>query len=116
MAEQGIYVTRPNTVEAFRYGPEFYPGLVDELASFIAGRPVTGDLDVMGFVQPAPEPWDPPDPEYSTVQFRAGRDGESGWVSLWLGAWVARNVGDLGDHWPVNHEHFVAKYAAVSDG
>lgn len=104
--------SKPSEVEAIQYGPEFRPGLVDEVASFIAGRTVSGS-EVIEFVQPL-APWDPPDPEYSSIRIMAGKDGAQGWVPVPLGHWVVRSPGDLTDHWPVEDDYFSAKYQPLS--
>ena len=53
--------------------------------------------------------WDEP------LKIKAGKDGESGFVPLPLGHWVARNAGDLSDHWPLNPEQLQRKYEAVAE-
>lgn len=50
-----------------------------------------------------------------SLKIKAGKDGESGFVPLPLGHWVARNAGDLSDHWPLNPEQLQRKYEAVAE-
>jgi len=101
------YVSKPQEVEAFQYGPEFREGLVEELAEFIAGRKMSRDQEVVDFVQPTGD-WDPP--ENPEVKILAGQDGAQGWVPVPLGHWVVRKPGDLTDHWPVDPIYFAGKY------
>lgn len=99
-----LYKSKPSTVEAIQYGPTFRAGLVDEVASFIAGRPIGGS-DAVGYVQPAPS-WN----EDETILIEAGADGAQGWVPVPVGHWIVRAPGDYTDHWPVDPDYFAAKY------
>ena len=103
------YRSKPSEIEAIQYGPEFRPGSVEEVASFIAGRPVDG-AEVIDFVQPT-RLWDPP--EEATILIQAGKDGAQGWVPVPLGHWAVRQSGDLTDHWPVDPAYFAGKYEPV---
>lgn len=40
----------------------------------------------------------------------AGKGGESGWVRLPQGHWVARSIEDPSDVWPLNPKQMAAKY------
>ena len=105
------YRSKPQEIEAIQYGPEFRQGLVGEVASFIAGRPVDG-AEVSDFVQPTGL-WDPP--EEATIVIQAGADGAQGWVPVPLGHWIVRQPGDLTDHWPVSADYFAAKNEPAED-
>jgi hypothetical protein len=100
------YVSRPQTVEAIQYGPEWTPQLVGQVAEFIAGRPLTV-AEAAEYVLPDMES-DPP--EFGTALILAGKDGAQGWVPVPLGHWIVRSAGDFTDHWPVDPDYFAAKY------
>lgn len=105
--------SKPSRIDAIRYGPAFRPGLVKEVAEFIAGVPLE-DREITDWVKPG-GPWDPPndqveDPDYATILIQAGVYGAQGWVKVPLGHWVVRSVGDLTDHWPVDPDYFTRKY------
>ena len=103
-----LYNSKPTQVEAVQYGPEFHAGLVKDVAEFIAGRSIK-DHEVVGYVRPH-GPWDPPDPEFSVIELRAGVDGAQGWVPVPLGHFVVRSPGVMNDHWPVDPKYFRNKY------
>lgn len=102
---------RQSEVEAIRYGPVFRPGLVQEVAEFIAGREIHDEADCTAFIRPAGA-WDPPDA--SDIIIEAGKDGKQGWVPVPLGHWIVRQPGDFTDHWPVDPDYFDAKYEPVA--
>lgn len=102
------YRSKPSVIEAIQYGPEWEPGLVQRVAEFIAGHPLANDGEIVDYVRPDGA-WDPPDGDV-TIRIQAGADGAQGWVTVPLGHWIVRSVGDRTDHWPVEPSYFEAKY------
>lgn len=51
------------------------------------------------------------DGEPPILLLEAGLNGQSGVVTVGIGSWVARNVGDATDYWPIHNDHFQAKYS-----
>lgn len=47
------------------------------------------------------------------LRLKAGRNGESGWVTVPTGSWIARSAGDAGDHWPLDPDHLARKYVSI---
>lgn len=81
----------------------------------------TGDnaVEVQQFCGPNTGPLDPllPMRFYVDVpsegKLLAGKNGESGWVLVSKGHWVARSVEDPTDVWPLNPEQMASKYEPV---
>lgn len=53
--------------------------------------------------------WDHP------LRIKAGKDGAQDWVPVPVGHWIARQPGDLTDHWPVDPDYFASKYEPAEE-
>lgn len=100
-----LYRSKPSEIEAVQYGPEFRPGLVQEVAEFISGKKLDRPAELVDYVQPTAT-WN----EDYTILIKAGKDGAQGWVPVPVGYWIVRQPGDLTDHWPVDPDYFDKKY------
>ena len=99
-----IYRTKPKYVEAFRYGPEFYYGIVKELAEFVAGGSNLSVDQTVDYVRPE-----------STFNedfaLRVKVDFKNNiWDSLPFGFYVVRSYRDYGGYFVMDPKTFEERY------
>lgn len=96
-----LYQSKPMTIEAVQWTGDNFMEVAD-LASDKVRRsnvPDSSASDHLG----------------GDLQLLAGKNGESGWLPVPVGNWIARKPEDPSDLWPIEPDHFAAKYA-LADG